>query len=194
MGNLLAAILFVSAPGMTNHRRTPLVSIEKKRHGSEAYPFVRTSSSGDENRKGRSDGIGTSHPAVILYSGISNYSLGFHPIHTSQQLISFFSYVHPDDRARVVQAVDDARQERKPYSSEFRISSNDGTTRWVAARGEFQYAADGTATRMLGLAVDITEKKRIEDALKKSEEKVFQSFSGKSSGRRNNNRQRGPLH
>ncbi len=88
----------------------------------------------------------------------------------------FFRYVHPEDRQRVGEAVAEARRNRTPYSLEFRIVRQDGSTVWVASRGEFQYAADGSAERMLGLAVDVTEKKRIEEALQKSEEKYCKAF------------------
>jgi PAS domain S-box-containing protein len=84
----------------------------------------------------------------------------------------FFNDVHPEDRQRLADALSDAKQNHKLYSTEFRISSPERPTRWVSSRGEFQYAPDGTATRMLGLAVDITENKGVEDALRESEEKA----------------------
>jgi len=88
----------------------------------------------------------------------------------------FFGHIHPEDRQRVAEAVADARRNSKPYSAEFRIVSPNGGTRWVASKGEFQYGTDGSARRMLGLAVDVTESKRIEEALKKSEEKFSKAF------------------
>ena len=88
----------------------------------------------------------------------------------------FFEYIHPEDRTRVAQAVAHARQSRSVYYSEFRISVQDRPTRWIASRGEFKYAPDGTAARMFGIAVDVTEKKRMEEALKKSEEKFSTAF------------------
>ena len=88
----------------------------------------------------------------------------------------FFRFVHPEDRQRVSESVADARRDRKPYAEEFRVIRQDGIQRWVAARGEFKYAKNGDARRMVGLAVDITEKKQIEDALKKSELKFSRAF------------------
>ena len=52
----------------------------------------------------------------------------------------------------------------------------DGNVRWITARGQFYYDANGEAERMLGMAVDITERKLAEDALKKSEEKFSKAF------------------
>jgi PAS domain S-box-containing protein len=73
--------------------------------------------------------------------------------------------IYPEDRELVWKAVADARQNRKPYIAEFRVVRNDGTLRWITARGQFYYAANGDAERMLGMAVDITERKLAEESL-----------------------------
>ena len=52
----------------------------------------------------------------------------------------------------------------------------DGTCAGCTGRGEFYYDANGDAERMLGMAVDITERKLAEEALKKSEEKFSKAF------------------
>jgi PAS domain S-box-containing protein len=83
----------------------------------------------------------------------------------------FHRRVHPDDRGRVWKAVSDAMQNHQPYASEFRILWPDGTVRWVAAKGKFYYSVDDKAERMLGTAADITDRKRIEEALRESEER-----------------------
>ena len=92
------------------------------------------------------------------------------------QVGDFYRYVHPDDRARVSETVAEARKNAKPYTAEFRVIRKDGGMRWVVSRGIFEYAQNGDATRMLGMAVDITERKKIEEALKTSEEKFSKAF------------------
>jgi PAS domain S-box-containing protein len=92
------------------------------------------------------------------------------PSHTfAGRLEDFYRYVHPDDRQLVAKAVADARQSQKPYVAEFRVIRSDGTVRWVAATGQFYYGANGDPERMLGMAADITERKRVEQALQESE-------------------------
>ena len=80
--------------------------------------------------------------------------------------------LHPDDRERVWQAVADARQNRKPYAAEFRVIRTDGTVRWLAARGTFYYAHNGDPERMLGMSVDITDRKQAEQKLSESENRL----------------------
>jgi PAS domain S-box-containing protein len=93
------------------------------------------------------------------------------------QVGDFYHYVHPDDRQRVSQAVADARENRKPYFSEFRIVRHDGTMRWVVSRGRFDYARNGKPTHMLGMAVDITEFKHAEEARQISDRRFSQFFA-----------------
>src|SRR5689334_1810383 len=66
--------------------------------------------------------------------------------------------VYPDDRTVVWKAVQDAMQSHSPYTAEFRILRTDGVIRWVSAKGKFYYSSDGEPERMLGIAVDITER------------------------------------
>jgi len=92
------------------------------------------------------------------------------------QIEDFFGYVHPEDRKRVSDAVAVARQNRRGYAEEFRLVRQDGRVCWVVCRGKFEYGEKGDAQRMIGLAVDITERKQIEEALRRSEEKFSKVF------------------
>jgi len=83
--------------------------------------------------------------------------------------------VHPDDRAMVWQAIKQAMEGRTPYSAEFRIIRDDGKIRWVAAQGSFLYRADGEAERMMGIEVDITDRKITEEALRRKESELEQA-------------------
>jgi len=84
----------------------------------------------------------------------------------------FIRYVHPDDRARVSEAIADARQNRKLCAAEFRIAKPDGTVRWLAARGKFYYGRNGNPERMLGVSLDITERKLAEEKLREYEKAI----------------------
>ena len=73
--------------------------------------------------------------------------------------------VHPEDRERILKAVADARENRKPFVAEFRVIRTDRIVRWISARGKFYYGRHGDAERMLGMAVDITDRKQVEEGL-----------------------------
>jgi signal transduction histidine kinase len=90
---------------------------------------------------------------------------GIPSLTTSTRIGEFQRRVHPEDVDRVTKAIEDARQTQQPYVAEFRIPQKDGNVRWAVARGQFYYASNGNPERMLGMAVDITERKLAEEAL-----------------------------
>ncbi|MFZ1109966.1 MAG: PAS domain S-box protein [Rhodomicrobium sp.] len=80
-------------------------------------------------------------------------------------------YLHPDDRERVEQENLDALIGRVPeFRLEYRVVLTTGEIRWLAALGMVDYAADGSPLLLSGIAIDITERKRAEEALRKAEE------------------------
>jgi PAS domain S-box-containing protein len=83
----------------------------------------------------------------------------------------FMERVHPDDRERVSNLFADAMQGRSEYQAEYRVVRTDGTIRWLADSGRFYFSNNGDVPRFLGIAVDITERKQAEFALRESEER-----------------------
>lgn len=74
--------------------------------------------------------------------------------------------VHPEDRERVRRAYERAAAGRTDYDAEYRVVRGDGSVRWVVARGRAVYAANGMPLRMVGVSIDITDRKRAEEELK----------------------------
>jgi PAS domain S-box-containing protein len=77
----------------------------------------------------------------------------------------FYNGVHPDDREATLAAFATAMdpERRAIYDVEYRtIGPHDGIVRWVAARGRGIFDEAGTCIRMIGTAVDISERKRAE--------------------------------
>jgi len=83
--------------------------------------------------------------------------------------------VHPEDGEFVWKAIDVARRDRKAFVAEFRVIRIDGAIRWITAAGKFYYGRDGEAERMLGMAVDITDRKRMEETLSGISRKLLQA-------------------
>ena len=75
--------------------------------------------------------------------------------------------VHPSDLPRVEEETRRTMSERVPYEVEYRIIWPNGRVRWLATRGVFQYNEQGHPQRMLGVSMDITDRKRIEELLQK---------------------------
>ncbi|WP_255152521.1 PAS domain-containing protein [Halorarius halobius] len=81
---------------------------------------------------------------------------------------AFQSFVHPDDRDRVEEAVETAVTETGILESEFRIERTDGEQRWIAVTGRVLYDEGGGPTRLLGVGVDVTERKSRKQDLERS--------------------------
>src|SRR5690606_15712841 len=71
------------------------------------------------------------------------------------------SRLHPEDRARVLLALDRSRQERSSFRCEHRVMRADnGEVVWLEARGRFFYDSTGRATRLVGVFFDTTSRKQ----------------------------------
>lgn len=67
-----------------------------------------------------------------------------------------------DDRGRVAGILHDALANRSDYHVEYRIALPDGQHRWLEARGRVDRDAHGIATRMVGICMDVSDRKRAE--------------------------------
>jgi PAS domain S-box-containing protein len=77
--------------------------------------------------------------------------------------------VHPDDIERFEAERDEAIARHEPFTLEFRFFHSSGEIRWMAVRGRAIYDEAGEAVRVLGVNIDITERKQAEDELRKRE-------------------------
>ena len=77
--------------------------------------------------------------------------------------------VHPEDRARVRATIEDARTGvPQLYEYEARLLHADGTYRWMSVRGKtVERDRRGLATRMVGVRIDITDKKNAQERIKR---------------------------
>ena len=85
----------------------------------------------------------------------------------------FLEGLHPEDREWVDQVVQSTLEpeSRGEYDIEYRtVGIEDGLERWVAARGRALFDEAGRAVRFIGAVLDITERKRAEEALRRVRE------------------------
>jgi len=78
----------------------------------------------------------------------------------------FIEHVHPEDRMRVASGFRSAVEGLLNWESEFRVVWPDRSVHWLTARGRVYRTSEGKATRMLGIVVDITERKKAEEMLR----------------------------
>ncbi|TLD41123.1 MAG: diguanylate cyclase/phosphodiesterase (GGDEF & EAL domains) with PAS/PAC sensor(s) [Candidatus Jettenia ecosi] len=85
---------------------------------------------------------------------------------------AFLERVHSDDREFVKESVHKALYEKAPYNIDYRIVLPDGSIRTIHAQGEVVRDHTGRLILMNGTVYDITERKQMEEALRKSEARL----------------------
>ncbi|HSF23196.1 MAG TPA: PAS domain S-box protein, partial [Blastocatellia bacterium] len=84
--------------------------------------------------------------------------------------IQGFSLLHPEDAARHQAIVENAVEKGGSYQSEFRVVRPDnGEVVWIEERGEAVPDSNGKTQKLTGILMDITERRRGEEALRQSE-------------------------
>ncbi|WP_339494816.1 ATP-binding protein [Pseudomonas sp. EA_35y_Pfl1_P108] len=74
--------------------------------------------------------------------------------------------VHPEDRGTVTRSIKHCITFGTEYAEEYRLLQADGNVRWVFARGRCYKDHQGRPARFLGAALDLTERKHTEQALR----------------------------
>ena len=95
---------------------------------------------------------------------------GVDPTQASQLPITEYLHgVHPEDRAMITRSIKHCITHGTEYAEEYRLLQADGEVRWVFARGRCYKDHHGRPLRFLGAALDLTERKRTEQALRQSQ-------------------------
>jgi PAS domain S-box-containing protein len=82
---------------------------------------------------------------------------------------SFWKCVHPDDVEMVREAQLKARESGNFYDLVHRIIRPDGEMRWIRERARVERSPDGMPLRFLGVTLDVTEERALEEALERAE-------------------------
>jgi PAS domain S-box-containing protein len=97
--------------------------------------------------------------------GFSDHAKGL----TRQQLLA---RVHPDDRALFSGSVDHFTPENPTTQISYRMFRPDGSVVWLEKSARAFFDEQGRVSRVIGMVVDITERKRAEEALSQSEARL----------------------
>jgi len=92
---------------------------------------------------------------------------------TSQEILTM---VPPEDRARLIAAIAQLSPEEPHLRISYRMVRSDGSVIWVERTSRAYFDEHSRMLRMVGMIADITERKRAEEALEKSEEKFSKAF------------------
>jgi len=91
---------------------------------------------------------------------------GLSPAQAPTTRAGFTAVIHPDDRAAARVSVDRAIREKTDIVNEFRTIWPDGTVHWIAGRARLVTDQEGNATRVIGVGMDIGERKSLEEQLR----------------------------
>lgn len=83
---------------------------------------------------------------------------------------SWISRLHSEDADRVFTALTAHIERRVPYDVEYRLLTKTGEYQWFRARGQAIWDDAGQVLRMSGSLQCVTDRKRAEDALRRSEQ------------------------
>jgi PAS domain S-box-containing protein len=133
---------------------------EKKLQQSEAYL--------SEAQRLSHTGSWAFNATTSLYWSEENFRIwGFDPQHGLPDRETVLQRIHPEDRGKIVEYVQNAVRERRDYDVEFRIVLPDGAVRYIHGLGHPAFSASGELVEVVGTNVDVTDRKRSEQEREK---------------------------
>ncbi|MGM0562606.1 MAG: MASE3 domain-containing protein [Pseudomonadota bacterium] len=97
---------------------------------------------------------------------------------TRTTLSQFYGYsdwaerVHPEDLPGVEAEMERCMAQHTPFESEYRVIWPDDSVHWLAARGIFQYDDEGQPMRLLGILMDITDRRQAEEKIREMNQEL----------------------
>ncbi len=107
--------------------------------------------------------------ATISWGGREAEVFGARGKPADASLDSFLELVHPSDRSSVDQGLWRAAETGQRCELDFRVLDPDGHTRWLAMRGQRAHEDGKSGLKLVGLVMDMTERRRLEEQLLQSQ-------------------------
>lgn len=106
----------------------------------------------------------------VFFNDLWKAQLGYKPNELKNEFKTWENLLHPDCKERMIESVQDFLTNPKDYFiEEFRMMHKDGSPRWILNRAAAVKDEDGKVIRMFGSHKDITEQKRAEEELRKTD-------------------------
>src|ERR1700742_1808557 len=106
----------------------------------------------------------------LLYLSDEGYRIwGFDPRQGIPTRDDMWARMHPDDRERMRNEVQVALREQRDFFGEFRILLPDGTVRYLESNARHEFSQQGALLEVICTNVDVTERKRAGDTLRRGD-------------------------
>ena len=92
--------------------------------------------------------------------------MGYQPGGFPRTIDGWEAKIHPEDKDRIITAIENHIKDATPYNTEYRIKRSGGEWRWWSARGTALRDEQGKPYKMVGSITDITEQKDIQSKIK----------------------------
>jgi PAS domain S-box-containing protein len=112
------------------------------------------------------------HEGVNVWTPELEAMYGLAPGEFERTQTAWENLVHPDDRAGALRLVEKAFETGAPTQGEWRVTWPDGSLHWLAGRWQVFKDDLGKPLRMVGVNLDITDRKEAEQALRRSEQQL----------------------
>jgi PAS domain S-box-containing protein len=120
---------------------------------------------------------------AVVYSPRWKHMLGYADDEIESHVDEWKRLLHPDDKPRAEQLNESVLRGGETYEGEFRLRHKDGHFIHVLSRGyPVRRDPNGPVVRIVGIHLDITDRKRTEAALRESEERLRLAFAGAQEG------------
>ncbi|HYG84844.1 MAG TPA: PAS domain-containing protein [Azospirillum sp.] len=108
---------------------------------------------------------------------------GLNPDRDEATYATWERVVHPEDLGPVLEYLPQRFAERRSDAQvDYRVVHPDGAERWIELTGRITYDERGEPVRMVGLSIDVTERKAVNEALRKSREHLRLTLAAAGAG------------